>query len=150
MVDFDLDRKFDVVLNLFSSIGYARSVERLHRTITNFANHASIGGVVIVEPWIYPEDFTPGKEHAVFVDQPELKIARMDVIEVEGHLSDVNFHYLVAEGGKVRYFEEVHETRMFTQDEYVEAFQQAGLEVTHDPEGLIGRGLYIGQVPGQG
>lgn len=84
MVDFDLGRVFDVVTILFSAIAYARTVERLARTISNLAAHTAEGGLVIVEPWIYPQDFEPGRQSASFVDQPGLKIARMDVIEVEG------------------------------------------------------------------
>lgn len=32
----------------------------------------------------------------------------------------------------------------FVDDDYLAAFRAAGLEVTHDPQGLTGRGLYIG------
>jgi len=33
---------------------------------------------------------------------------------------------------------------MFTKDEYESAFEAAGLEVEFDPDGLIGRGMFIG------
>jgi hypothetical protein len=36
---------------------------------------------------------------------------------------------------------------MFTRDQLHDAMQSAGLEVFHDPEGLMGRGLYIGRAP---
>jgi len=145
MVDFDLGRKFDIVINLFSSIGYVCTVEKLAQTISNMARHTTAGGLVIVEPGIDPEKYEPGRLTAVFVDQPGLKIARMALVEVEDNLFIVNFHYLIAAAGEIRYFVENHKIGMFTQDEYLTAFSKAGLEVTYNPEGLMGRGLYIGQ-----
>jgi len=36
---------------------------------------------------------------------------------------------------------------LFSAAESRRAFERAGLEVEHDPEGLIGRGLFIGRSP---
>ncbi|MGH2375696.1 MAG: hypothetical protein ACRDIC_19775 [bacterium] len=38
---------------------------------------------------------------------------------------------------------ERHDMALFTHDDYTEAFRAAGMEAIHDPQGLIGRGLYI-------
>lgn len=147
MVDFDLGRKFDVVTNLFSSIGYVRTPENLHRAILNMAKHVHPGGLVVVEPWIYPEDFKPGQAHSVFVDQPDLKIARMNVSRIEDRLSVLDFHYLVASGPELHYFQEKHEVGLFTHGEYLTAFESANLAVAYEADGLDGRGLYIGLKP---
>ena len=52
MIDFDLGKRYDAVLCLFSSIGYTRTVENLHRTIRCFREHLADDGVILVEPWM--------------------------------------------------------------------------------------------------
>lgn len=144
MVDFDLSRQFDAVISLFSSIGYVKTIPRLRQTIENMRRHTRPGGVIIVEPWITPDRYVEGHVNAIFVDEPDLKIARMNVSSVEDGLSILDFHYLVATPNGVEHFTERHELGLFDHEEYVEAFEAAGLTVTYDSEGLTGRGLYIG------
>jgi len=147
MVDFSLAREFDVVVCLFSSIGYAGTVEKMKHAVMNMANHACPGGLIIVEPWLYPDDFRDGTVHAAFVDTSDTKIARMNVSKVENNVSILDFHYLVATEAGVEYFVERHDLALFSHEEYLSAFQAAELEVIHDQEGLGGRGLYIGVRP---
>ncbi|MGH2724682.1 MAG: class I SAM-dependent DNA methyltransferase [Actinomycetota bacterium] len=146
-VDFDLGRTFDVVTCLFSSIAYAGDREHLSRAVGTMARHVGSGGLLIVEPFFTPEAFEPGNPWAIFVDRPDLKIARMDVPTVEGRLARVQFHYLVATPEGVTHFTEPHVLGLFTVEEHLEAFRAAGLEVEHDPEGLMGRGLFVGRRP---
>jgi ubiquinone/menaquinone biosynthesis C-methylase UbiE len=147
MVDFDLDRRFDVIVCLFGSIGYVKTLPKLQQAVRNMARHLQPGGVIIVEPWLTPESYRPGLVHAHFVDQPELKIARMNISEVEDGVSILNFHYLIATPDGIDHFTERHELGLFSHDDYLAAFRASGLEVAYDPEGLIGRGLYIGSQP---
>jgi SAM-dependent methyltransferase len=142
MTDFDLGRRFDAVVCLFSSIGYARTLESLHAAAAAMARHLEPGGVVLVEPWLSPDDWLTGKPHLLVVDEPELKLARINTSGRDGRLSVVEFHYLVGTPESVEHFTELHELALFTHTEYVAAFEAAGLRVEHDPEGLMGRGLY--------
>lgn len=144
MADFDLNREFDGVICLFSAIGYVRTVERLNSTLACFAAHVRPRGVVIVEPWLSAETFKPDTVHGLFIDEPDLKLARINTSRVEGQLSIMDMHHLVGTPGGVEHFVEHLELAMFTHAQYVEAFQRAGLRVVHDPAGLDGRGLYIG------
>lgn len=146
MVDFDLGRRFDAVVCLFSSIGYARTVERLRLAVAAMARHLEPRGVLIVEPWVLPEDWDPDPKriHAIFVDEPELKIARMSLPPPLAREQELEFHYLVAQPGKIERFTERHRIGMFADDEYLDAFAAAGLHAERDPQGLMGRGLYIG------
>jgi len=145
MLDFRLERRFDAVTCLFGSIAYVKTIDRLRRAVANLAEHIVPGGVLLLEPFIRPEDFRPNYLHAGFVDRPDLKVVRMNVSAREGNLFIANFHYLVGTPAGIEYFTECHELGMFTDEEYREALRSAGLEVTHDPEGLMGRGLFIGR-----
>ncbi len=71
----------------------------------------------------------------------------MSESRVEGRLSILDFHYMVSTPEGISTFVERHETGLFTDDEYLTAFMIAGLETVFDPNGLDGRGLYIGVKP---
>lgn len=144
MIDFDLGRRFDAVICMFSSITYMRTADRMDRAIANMARHLEAGGVLIVEPFIRPEDWKEGLLGADFVDQPDLKVARMSWNTRDGQLIDLEFHYLVLTAEGVEYFTETHEGALFTDDEYQSAFEKAGLRVEYVAGGPVGRGLYIG------
>ena len=144
MRDFDLGRRFDAVTCLFSSIGYLMTVEALDAAIGAMARHLEPGGVLVIEPWLSPEAVRIPHVAAVFVDEPELKIARVNTIEVDGRISSFDLHFLVGTPEDVEHFVEHHELALFTREEHLAAFRAARLEVEHDEEGLMGRGLYSG------
>lgn len=145
MRSFSLAKTFDVVICLFSAIGYAHTLEQLHGAIRTMADHVSPGGLLLVEPWISPEEYRPGGVFSVFVDKPDLKIARMNVNEVRGNVSVINFHYMVATPTGVQHFTEEHELGLYSRDQYLSAFESAGLGTEWESDGLIGRGMYVGR-----
>src|SRR5262245_37901160 len=145
MASFDLGRRFDAVICLFSSIGYVRTEERLRKAVAAMRRHLLVGGVLVLEPWLTPSAVRLGIPHALFVDRPELKIARLSASRVEGTLSIIDFDYLVGTGAGVDHFTERHELGLFTHEQYMAAVEATGLKVTYDPEGLTGRGLYVGE-----
>jgi SAM-dependent methyltransferase len=144
---FDLGRRFDAVVCLFSSIAYCRSPAELAQAIGRMATHTNPGGLVIVEPFLPPEKFKPGHLGAVFVDRPDLKIARINTSAVEDHTAVMVFHYLIGSAGDVQHFTERHAMSLFSDQHYLDAFARAGLRATYDSDGLMGRGLYIGIRP---
>lgn len=144
MLSFDLGRSFDVVSCLFSSIGYMQDTPHLMQAVSAMARHLTPGGVVLVEPWLAPDQWTDGHISADFVDQPEIKLARMNRSRREGKMSRLELHHLVLTTEGADYFVEDHELFMFTDEEYRDAFLAAGLRVEHIDGGLAARGLYIG------
>jgi ubiquinone/menaquinone biosynthesis C-methylase UbiE len=147
MRKFNLHRQFDVVTCLFSAVGYMKTFAQLEQAVSTMGRHLLPGGVLFVEPWFTPEDWHTGSVHASFVDQPELKIARMNLSGRKGNRSYFDFHFLVGTPRGVEHFTEHHALTLFTKEEYLAAFRASNLEVFHDAEGIYGRGLYIGVKP---
>jgi SAM-dependent methyltransferase len=147
MASFDLGRRFDAVTCLFSSIAYMRTTENLHRAVAAMARHLAPGGVLVVEPFFTPEAWRDGELFGLWVDEPELKIARVNRNARRDRVAIMDFHYLVGTPEGVEHFTELHEAALFTHQEHLAAFRDAGLEPEHDPEGLMGRGLYLAVAP---
>jgi SAM-dependent methyltransferase len=149
MASFELAERFDVILCLFSAIGYMTTPGDLHRAIRTMAAHLKPGGLLVVEPWLAPGEYRPGAVFASFVDQPELKVSRINVNILRDKRSVIEFHYLVGRPSGVEYFTETHELGLFTREEYTDAFAASGLEVRFLADGLIGRGMYLAFRPSE-
>ena len=147
MTNFRLRKKFDVVTCLFSAIGHVKTRRRLDLAVRAMARHLKPGGVLVVESWPTPKQWQIGRLGANFVDEPNLKIARFSISKTRGSLSVLDLHHLVATPNRIQHFVERLEMGLFTHDEYLDTFRQAKLETVYDPEGLMGRGLYIGTRP---
>ena len=147
MTDFDLGRQFDMIVCLFSSIGYVRTKSRLQKAIKTMSGHLLRGGVLLIEPWFTPEQWHPGRAFMAQVNKPDLKIVRMSYSGQRGKISTLEFQYLIGTSKGIEHSLEIHELGLFTHQEYMDAFKATGLIITHDAEGLDGRGLYIGLKP---
>ena len=144
MADFDLGCRYDIVLCLFSSIGYVKTKERLSSAARSMGRHLSPGGIAVVEAWFPPDGFYPGKVHLLVSERAELKIARMNQSVVRDGISILDFHYLVGTSDGVKHLQETHELGLFTDEEMREGLQVGGLKmVEFDPDGMTGRGLYV-------
>ncbi len=74
MTSFNLDRKFDIITCLFSSIGYVRTYQNLRKTFQNVSGHLVKGGVAFVEPWFTSEVYDVGRPSMTIYDGDDLKI----------------------------------------------------------------------------
>jgi SAM-dependent methyltransferase len=148
MTTFDLGRRFDVITCLFSSIGYVKTVGKMRDAVRRFAEHLEPGGILVMEPWLSPEQYWVGHIASNYVNEPDLRIAWMYVQQRRGNVSVFDIHYMVATPEGVHEFTEVHEMGLFTREEYEDAFRAAGLSVSYDPTGFFNRGLYLGRAAG--
>jgi SAM-dependent methyltransferase len=149
MTDFDVGRTYDVVLCLFSSIGYVRTLENVRRALERFRRHLAPGGVVVVEPWFEPTAWQPGRVMLTTAEAEGISVCRMSRSAVRDGLSVIEFEYLIGRAAGIEHRREVHELGLFTAAELAQCFAAAGLRVVeHDREGLTGRGLFVARVEG--
>jgi ubiquinone/menaquinone biosynthesis C-methylase UbiE len=144
---FDLGATFDAAICMFGATGHLRDDDELLAAIRRIARHLEPGGVMIVEPFLAPEVFVAGKVSGLFVDEPELKISRMSVGRRQGRLAILDMHHLIATPAGVEYFVESLKMTLFPHAAYRSAMAAVGLSVEFDPQGPMGRGLFVGSRP---
>jgi ubiquinone/menaquinone biosynthesis C-methylase UbiE len=145
MASLELGRQFDVVLCLFSSIGYVRTRARLKKALFNFARHLKAGGVAIIEPWWTKANYQTGAVTMTTVGNDDVKIARQSVSKVRGNVSIMDMHYLIGERNKaVTHHVDRHELGLFERRDMLAFMREAGLRARYQEQGLMqGRGLYV-------
>jgi len=99
--------------------------------------------VVIVEPFIRPENWRTGMVHMQTVDEPELKLCRLNTSDRQGDLAVLRFHYLIGTPEGVEHAEEEHVLGLFTVEQMLSAFTAAGLTAEHREGDGWARGLYV-------
>jgi SAM-dependent methyltransferase len=146
MVDFELRRKFDVVLCLFSSIGYVRTYPRLARTLHNFAAHLRVGGVLIIEPWFTKATVRDRHLHVLVQGGDDLKIVRVDFTRIRGNVSVLDERIVVAEkAAGITTYKDRMVMGLFDEAKSLALMRDAGLKARYLKTSLApGRGLYVG------
>ena len=144
MVDFDVKRRYDAVLCLFSSIGYVKTLQNVRRALSNFRRHLAPGGVVVLEPWFEPAQWRAGSVYLQTAEIEGVKVCRMSHSVVQENVSVLEFQYLIGRAAGIDHRKEEHRLGLFTTAEMRRCFSEAGLTVAeYDPVGLIGRGLFV-------
>lgn len=146
MRSFSLGRRFDVVTCLFSSIGYMRTEEDLRAAAATLARHLRPGGALVVEPWLTPDVFRPGRLDLGTVDEPARKAARLALGRLEPGpvpASVIEYHFLAGTPEGVRYAVETQAMGLFTPAQITAALEACGLRVAYEARGLAGRGVYV-------
>jgi SAM-dependent methyltransferase len=133
-------RTYDAVTCMFSVIGYAVS---LTVAIGRMAAHLNQGGVLVVEPWLFPDRYDVGHIGNDFTRTDQRVIFRMSHSGLDGGFSVITMHYLVGTADGVQSFADEHRLALRTRKEYERAFVAAGCTVEYLSQAW-GRGLFVG------
>ncbi|MFI9505150.1 class I SAM-dependent methyltransferase [Nocardia sp. NPDC052566] len=145
MRNFELGRTFDVITLMFSSIGYVDDYPDLVRTLAALGRHLAPGGVVVIEPWVFPDTFTPDYLATDLVRDDEGAVTRFSHSVREGDAVVMSVQYLIAtpEQG-IRHLTDRHRLALFTREQYLAAFAAAGCPAEFVRPEPFGRGLFLG------
>ena len=146
---FDLRRRYDVVMCLFSSIGYLKTLDRVTAALHCFRRHLAEDGVIVVEPWFAPGILLEGGGSMQQAEADGVRVERTSHTTLTERLSSLTFSYRIEDQNGVRTVQEVHALGLFTEAEMQVSFMAAGLSATYDRTGLTGRGLYVARLAGE-
>ncbi|MDQ8202752.1 class I SAM-dependent methyltransferase [Pelagicoccus sp. SDUM812003] len=138
MRDFQLNRCYDALLCLFSSIGYVETLEGLQATAHCFRKHLNAGGWVVCEPWISPEEWREGQIDVTAARDPDsgAQIVRSRQGETDGRVSVLQIDYEVELAERTVNLHETHRLGLFTSMEIETAFANAGFRCLWAETGL--------------
>lgn len=144
MRTFRINKQYDVIVCLFGAIAHLKTYRNLEKTIYNFSNHLKTGGVVIIEPFVSPELYIDNLMDAYTVNEPELKLTRMNTSKRKGNIATYDFHFLIGEKGKIRYFVDRMQLGMYESRKVLNIMNKAGLKAEFLKKRRVYRGVYIG------
>jgi SAM-dependent methyltransferase len=143
MLDFNIQIEFDVIICLFSAIGYLLSRRKLEKVINNVNFHLKSGGVFLVEPWYSPDEIHQYLDLVEFGEKNGIKACRMRETEIEGNVAKTKGHVLVSQNGQVRHLITKHKFGLFSKKDFSDILTKNGFRCSLDHD-LCGRGLYVG------
>jgi SAM-dependent methyltransferase len=147
MRDFRLDREFDAVSCMFGPIGYMADDTQLHAAIRCMAAHLVVGGVLVLDPWWFPENFIDGYVMAEVARDESRSVARVSHSVRTGTSMCITAKYLIGNATGITEFCTRDTLSLFREDQYAEAFTMAGLSVEYLPTAATDRGLFVGTRP---
>ncbi|KFU75369.1 Methyltransferase domain-containing protein [Amycolatopsis lurida] len=151
MRDFDLGKKYDSLICIGNAVACMLSSHDLDKAVARMAEHLDHGGVLVVEPWWFPENFIDGYVGGHVVREDRRVVSRLTRSVREGLTTRMEIRFTVSEPEGMRAWTDELVTSLFTREEYELAFERAGctVEFLSDPLQLSdGRanapGLFVG------
>ncbi|SDJ22153.1 class I SAM-dependent methyltransferase [Nonomuraea jiangxiensis] len=144
MRTFELGRRFDCVSAMFTAIGYVGSVAEMQAAIARMAAHLNPGGVLVIDPWWFPETFLDGYIGSEIAQDGERTVARVGRSTRHDRTSRLEIHYIVADIGGIRHFTDTQALTLFTREEYLAGFDRADCDAEYVTSAHSGRGLFVG------
>jgi SAM-dependent methyltransferase len=150
MCAFDLGRTYDAVISLSTAVAYLPSADAMAVAINRMVSHLAPDGVLVVEPWYFPENYLDGYVAADIVRGRDRTISRVSLSRARDGATHIESHWAVADHASIRHFTETHVFGLWTRAQYEEAFRDAGCTAEYVGGVQAGRGLFVARPNGTG
>ncbi|GAA2898853.1 hypothetical protein GCM10010517_64250 [Streptosporangium fragile] len=145
MCDFDLGRTFDAVISLSAAVAYLPSARDMRAAVARMAAHLAPGGVLLVEPWYFPETYLEGHIAGDVLRGNGRTVSRVSRAERHGEAVRVDSHYVVADRRGIRHFTETQVFGLWPREQYGRALLDAGCSAEYIEGVQSRRGLFVGR-----
>jgi SAM-dependent methyltransferase len=129
MRSFRLNKKFDILLCLFSTIHYNQSTDELKKTLQNFHSHLRKGGLLIFDMGFNEERWDEKKGRTLEDYRgKDMDLVRFDKSTREGKFGLFHMAYILFKDNKFNFGSEVHKLRIFKTPEVKRILENVGFD----------------------
>ena len=130
-----INKKYDVVLALFSSINYVLSDEDINKSFQNMNSLLNDGGILIFDFWngdAVIRDYSPARERSVVSDDIKITRKTSSSVSIGTHRITVDFDFELYRKDKIiEQFSEKHELRYFFIEEMKDMLLKSNFQLIH-------------------
>lgn len=121
MKNFKLNKKFDVIICMFTAINYNLTITDLTKTLKNFKEHIKDNGVIIFDFPILKKPYQP---HALFLNKDIIAFyERRD----NSQLTETIIYWILRKKNKTEVVQDIHQLRLYTLKEFSEIIKKLKL-----------------------
>lgn len=147
MCEFDLSRTFDAVISLSTAVAYLPSLDAVSAALDRMVRHLVPDGVLMIEPWYFPEKFLDEHIAGDVIHSEGRTVSRVSRTHRRGDVAYIDSHYVVADKDGIQHFTETHVFGLWTQEQYLKAFSDAGCAAEYADSVQSGRGIFVARRP---
>lgn len=129
MKEMNLEKDFDVIICLFSSINYHTNLSELESTILKFHNHLKKGGILIFDLGFCTENWEEGRMLVDAAVEGDLQLARISQSRLQDGVFNANFVFLIKEDGIMDFEVDQHQIGVFSTADTESILEKAGFEI---------------------
>lgn len=126
MFDFTMKEKFDVIVNLYGSIGFAKEHTDLDKALLCAYNSLADGGIFILTPWSTQESFQEG----VLANSgynSGVSFCRMESVNrIDKETAQVKMYHLIGENNKIKAYHYTQNISLWREVDYLLAIEKNG------------------------
>ena len=129
MFNFNLEKQFDVIVSLYGAIGHAKTINDLFSAMKCVHKHLKQGGIFVATPFNTKESYSD----ALVVRSKAFDLTGFCRMETVKRLCDdkliIEMHHLISTELDVKYHKYTQYISLFSEGEYVNSIQKAGLKI---------------------